>query len=264
MSGDAIAIGVVVVLAVLVWIARRDGSGVTAHQWYIAGDQEQVARRLATAEPVLQISLSTALGQYSKALDYARAIEGLLDPEHDQPNHFMAVARLNAIEALVELGRIDEALQLLERGEWPDLYLTEGRRAALAWTLSLAGRNEEALRVLDGAAPEVLGDYAAETYLVRALVLLNLRRPSAGPAIEQVRPWVRRASTETKPAAPRSPMARDERQAPRSANCLSRGARSQVEGAGRSELPVARRRLLRSQRTRARARVLGTRSSARP
>lgn len=160
------------------------------------GDAAQVERGLAAADIPTRLALLTALGRYEEAVALGRA-EKVTQRDPADLMAWALLARINAAEALTELGHFDEALGLLDFDANGNAFLEAGRRVARAWTLSLAGRDEEALGVIEQASPQQLGPlYEADGLLTWALILLNLGRAEAAQKLAACRDRLARPSTE--------------------------------------------------------------------
>jgi tetratricopeptide (TPR) repeat protein len=181
----------------LIWLVYQAFSFTPAHDAYVRGDATAVARSVSDQPLSTRISLLTSLGHYEQALSLSPEESVVLGrPEElEEPG---LLARINAAEAVAELGRFEEALALLDFDPEDSRFLAAGRQTALAWTMSLVGRNEEALGLIETVEAEQIGpDYEAECFLTWALVLLNLgRRADAGEKLAACRTRLARASTE--------------------------------------------------------------------
>lgn len=187
------AVGVASLLA-FAWWAIRSG----AHRAYVAGDAAEVERLLSRVDSNSRIALSVALGRYGDALRLAKDHDQrTLDPACNPPIQCW-LERINACEALVELGRAKDAVELLTPDPAAVALLRSGRGTALAWTLTCLGEHKRALEALRTVTPEDLGpEYCAEAYLTQTLILLNLGRvDDAGKALDECRRVTMRASTE--------------------------------------------------------------------
>lgn len=163
---------------------------------YHQGDASSVEIHLPNSDRNSRIALNVALGRYATALEAAAENPWIWAPDLAEPLGWLE--RINACEALVEVGRMQEAIRLLTF-EPPDVpLLMAGRGCGLAWTLTCIGEHEEALKTLLTVSPADLGrDYCAEAFLTQALILLNLGRvDDAGKALEECRRLTVRASTE--------------------------------------------------------------------
>lgn len=182
----------------LLLIARRIIGHNLLHRAYAHGDANRVGQLMWSADANSRISMSVAFGRYADALRAAqehdhRILEPACNPPLERWLH-----RINACEALVELGRAREAIELLKWEPPNERLLRAGRTVGLAWSLTCVHRDQEALAVIDTANANDLGtDYQAEALLTRALILLNLGRvDDAGKALEECRRLTVRASTE--------------------------------------------------------------------
>lgn len=163
---------------------------------YHSGDAASVERLLPNADPNSQIALNVALGRYARALEVAAENSAIWAPELSEPLTWLE--RINACEALVEVGRTKEAIEFLTQ-EPPDIpLLNAGRGCGLAWSLTCVGKHDRALKTLLTVTPGELGpDYCAEAFLTQALILLNLHRlDDARKALDECRRLTVRASTE--------------------------------------------------------------------
>jgi tetratricopeptide (TPR) repeat protein len=192
-----IGIGIAIIWALIVAMPQDKPPALTDLQiGYRKGDASSVERLLPNSDRNSRIALNVALGRYALALEVAREnallwTAGLTDP-------LTWLERINACEALVEVGRMTEAVEFLapEPPEFP--LLAAGRGCGLAWTLSCLGEHDRALKTLEAVTPQDLGaDYCAEAFLTRALILMNLRRlDEARKTLDECRRLTARASTE--------------------------------------------------------------------
>jgi tetratricopeptide (TPR) repeat protein len=180
----------------LIWLVYQAFSFTPAHEAYVRGDAPAVARSVSDQPLSTRIALLTSLGHYEQALSLSPEESVVLGrPEELEESGLLA--RINAAEAVAELGRSEEALALLDFDPEHSRLLAAGRQTALAWTMSLVGRNEEALELIETVEPEHLGpQYEAEAFLTWALILLNLGRAEAGEKLAACRARLARASTE--------------------------------------------------------------------
>jgi len=182
----------------LAWLVRAIARDVSLHRAYVDGDVERVEGLIGTTpDKNLAIALNCAIGRYGEAMRAAETPSRVLDVTKELAAENW-LHRINACEALVELGRAEEAIALLTPAPLREPLIHAGRAVGLAWTLTCVGRHEEALELLESANPAHLGkDYRAEASLTRVLVLLNLGRlGDARVAIDECRGLVVRASTE--------------------------------------------------------------------
>lgn len=163
---------------------------------YHEGDASSVELHLPNADRNSRIALNVALGRYAIALEAAAENPWIWAPDLVEPLGWLE--RINTCEALVEVGRMQEAIRLLTF-EPPDVaLLMAGRGCGLAWSLTCVGQHDQALKTLTTVSPEDLGrDYSAEAFLTQTLILLNLGRvDDAGKALDECRRLTVRASTE--------------------------------------------------------------------
>jgi tetratricopeptide (TPR) repeat protein len=115
-----IAVGVVLVLFSIISLGKpavNHGNELrhraTAHEAYVQGDAASMKAQLDQADLNTLIFLNTALGRYEMALqrlkEFAPEILVLTPPFNEGD----MLIRVNAAEALFELGRFDEALALI-------------------------------------------------------------------------------------------------------------------------------------------------------
>lgn len=135
---------------------------------YMRGDGEAVRALLDDAGLYDFVPKATALGLYAEALEaVAPALSGLSVLDLAE-----ATTLVNAAEPLTELGRFDEALEVLQ-GTSPFPLVEAGRRCARAWALTLLNRHDEALATLRDADVDALLDYRCEYWLTLAFVQRN-------------------------------------------------------------------------------------------
>jgi tetratricopeptide (TPR) repeat protein len=174
------------------WLASRGVRGLNVHSDYIAGDLAAVESCMTKPERYdvnMRVCMFIALGQYHAAVDAAtKALPRLL--EHPETEGQVSLVRLNLAEALVELGRLEDALKLLSSSVPMDPLVRTGGLTTHAWILTLQGHHDAALAALTPAIPEHLGaEYAAEPAMMHAWCLLNLGR------LDQARTWLDKART---------------------------------------------------------------------
>jgi hypothetical protein len=185
-----------VLLGLLRWMGGDDVNLVG--DAYVAGDVAAVNELLPTANVNNRVALLVALGRYGEALAHARREAPAALDVAQVADVAVALLRVNVGEALVELGRFDEARAVFE-APVPDWPLVEAARTtARAWLLTTTGEHEAALALVDTVDAAQLGpQYAAEPPLTRALCLLNAGRwREARVALDETRSLCARASTE--------------------------------------------------------------------
>ncbi|MDX2010404.1 MAG: hypothetical protein SFW67_09450 [Myxococcaceae bacterium] len=194
MKPEDVVTGVGVLL--LAWLAYRALRFIAPHDAYVRGDAVGTAKFLDQEPLSLRLALLTALGRYADATALARRHPELMGPPADL-NPMALLARINAAEAFAELGDLHVALDLLEFETGDDRFLLAGQRNARAWTLSLAGRDAEALELVTNTDLGELGpDYVAEGFLTWALIRMNLDGAGVDALLEACRARTARASTE--------------------------------------------------------------------
>ncbi len=146
------------------------------HAAYLRGDLARMNELLPMASRSLSVSLTTSLGRYAEALECLGDGAAELDPDAELTWHEWLV-RVNACEALVELGEFTKARALLERPHPTDAFMLAAITNTFAWLLAMKGEHHAALtraeQVVEGDLSE---EYAAEAPMVHALCLMNLGR----------------------------------------------------------------------------------------
>lgn len=168
-----------------------------AHDLYCQGEGEALLESLPSLALDYFVPLATALGLYAEALEEVqRTAPELLDPQTRLTSWHAMLLRINLAETLSELGRHQEARALLS-APLEDPFLDTGRRATLAWVLTLEGRAAEARSALNGAVAGCLGaEYRAEVHLTGAFVALAQGElDEAHAALREARSSAVRAST---------------------------------------------------------------------
>lgn len=165
---------------------------------YNTADLIRLKSLLPKADINSRIALNVALGRYTEAVRASASDPNVLDSSPPRIE-FQFLLRINAGEALVELGEPERALALLRPPPFPTAALmVSGRIVCLAWIMTSIGDYPGALAVLATAKPADLGkNYVAEAFLTRTLILLNLGRlDDAKAAVDECRRLTVRASTE--------------------------------------------------------------------
>lgn len=194
--GTALVVGGVLLVGAMIFGLNQWRLG--AHGAYVRGDAEALRRALPKMGLNAFVSLNSALGQYAEALARVAAERPVvLDPSQRLGGMRMLV-RINASEALFELGEGEKACALLEHEAKGNPFLEAGRRASLAWFRVADGRAEEALALMQGVEPGTLGPpYAAEVFFAKAWSLIHLDRfDEAAATLEHSRKHLLRASSQ--------------------------------------------------------------------
>lgn len=166
------------------------------HDAYLRGDVARMNELLPTASRSLGVSLTTSLGRYGEALERLGDGAPELDPEAEL-TWYEWLVRVNACEALVELGEFTRARALLERPHPTDAFMQAAVANTLAWLLCMKGEHHAALvraeAIVEGHLSE---EYSAEAPMVHALCLMNLGRvDEAKRSLTLARELVIRASS---------------------------------------------------------------------
>lgn len=168
----AVVVGVVGVLLFAWWASRGSEGRVRVElalprspiqQLYVEGDGEALLQQLDALSPDEFVPLATALGRYEEA--WATVAAAL--PTLDRSVYLEALLVVNAAETLSELGRHDDALELLAF-ESELTFVEGGRRCTRAWLLTSTRQAQEALRLLEGVEPIALYEYQCEYWLTLA------------------------------------------------------------------------------------------------
>lgn len=192
-----IGIGILILWALFV-VMPRLYPNVALEMAYRKGDANSVEALLKHCDLNTRIALNVALGRYSLALAAAAAEKPAVLKSSEVLPPLDWLERINACEALVELGRGEEAVELLKSEPGAEPIVRAGRGTGLAWSLTCLGKHELALEALRTVTPNDLGpEYCAEAFLTQTLILLNLGRvDDAGKALDECRRLTVRASTE--------------------------------------------------------------------